>query len=39
MEEKKLKPVISKIFPLSEGRLAHEFLEKREQFGKVVLKI
>ncbi|MBI2118239.1 MAG: zinc-binding dehydrogenase [Elusimicrobia bacterium] len=39
MEEKKLKPVISKIFPLREGHLAHEFLEKREQFGKVVLKI
>lgn len=39
MEKKKLKPVVSKIFPLSEGRLAHEFLERKEQFGKVVLKV
>jgi NADPH:quinone reductase-like Zn-dependent oxidoreductase len=33
----KLKPVVDKTFPLREARAAHERLEKREQFGKVVL--
>jgi NADPH:quinone reductase-like Zn-dependent oxidoreductase len=33
-----LKPVIDKVFPLSEIRAAHEYLERKEQFGKVVLK-
>ena len=32
-------PVIDKIFPLAEARAAHERLEHREQFGKIVLKI
>lgn len=36
--QRKLAPVVDKIFPLSEGRAAHEYLEKGEQFGKVVLK-
>ncbi len=35
---KELKPVIDKVYPLSEIRAAHERLEKKEQFGKVVLK-
>ena len=33
----RLKPVLDKTFPLSEARAAHEYLEKSEQFGKVVL--
>jgi NADPH:quinone reductase-like Zn-dependent oxidoreductase len=33
----KLKPVVDKTYPLREARTAHERLEKREQFGKVVL--
>ncbi|HKZ82195.1 MAG TPA: zinc-binding dehydrogenase [Anaerolineae bacterium] len=33
----KLKPVIHTVLPLSEGRVAHEILERGEQFGKVVL--
>ena len=33
----RLKPVVDKTFPLREARAAHERLEKREQFGKVVL--
>jgi len=33
----KLKPVVDKTFPLREARAAHERIEKREQFGKVVL--
>lgn len=32
-----LKPVIDRKFPLSELRAAHERLEKKEQFGKVVV--
>jgi len=36
---KKLKPVVSKVFPLSEASQAHKFLESQSQFGKVVLKI
>ena len=33
----KLKPVIHTALPLSEGRVAHDILERGEQFGKVVL--
>ena len=32
-----LRPVIDRVLPLSEVREAHEALEKREQFGKIVL--
>jgi NADPH:quinone reductase-like Zn-dependent oxidoreductase len=33
----KLRPVVDTAFPLSEARRAHEYLENREQFGKVIL--
>jgi NADPH:quinone reductase-like Zn-dependent oxidoreductase len=33
----RLKPVIDHFFPLSEIRAAHEYLEKSEMFGKIVL--
>lgn len=33
----RLKPVVDRVFPLSEARAAHERLEKSEQFGKLVL--
>jgi NADPH:quinone reductase-like Zn-dependent oxidoreductase len=35
----KLKPVLDRSFPLAECRLAHEYLESGDQFGKVVLKV
>ena len=35
----KLKPVVDRIFPLAECRLAHEYLESGQQFGKVVLGV
>jgi NADPH:quinone reductase-like Zn-dependent oxidoreductase len=35
--KKELKPVIDKVYPLSEIRAAHERLENKEQFGKVVM--
>jgi len=35
---KQLKPVIDRVYPLSEIRSAHERLENKEQFGKVVVK-
>jgi NADPH:quinone reductase-like Zn-dependent oxidoreductase len=35
----KLMPVVDKVFPLSEVRAAHEYLEKSQMFGKVVLEV
>jgi NADPH:quinone reductase-like Zn-dependent oxidoreductase len=35
----KLKPVLDRTFPLSECAAAHTYLEKGEQFGKVVLVV
>ncbi len=34
-----LKPVIDKVIPLSHAAEAHERLERREQFGKIVLEV
>lgn len=34
---RRLKPVVDRNFPLKEARAAHEYLEKSEMFGKVVL--
>jgi NADPH:quinone reductase-like Zn-dependent oxidoreductase len=34
---KQLRPVIDRVYPLSEIRAAHERIERKEQFGKVVL--
>ncbi|HLF26084.1 MAG TPA: zinc-binding dehydrogenase [Anaerolineae bacterium] len=33
-----IRPAIHTVLPLSEGRIAHEVLERGEQFGKVVLR-
>jgi NADPH:quinone reductase-like Zn-dependent oxidoreductase len=33
----RLKPVVDRVFPLSELRAAHEYLEKSQMFGKVVV--
>lgn len=33
----RLKPVVDRTFPLEETRAAHEYLEKSQMFGKVVL--
>lgn len=33
----RLKPVIDHTFPLREIRTAHEYLEKSQMFGKIVL--
>jgi NADPH:quinone reductase-like Zn-dependent oxidoreductase len=35
----KLKPVVDRTFPLSDVRAAHEYLEKSQMFGKVVLEV
>jgi NADPH:quinone reductase-like Zn-dependent oxidoreductase len=37
--EMKLRPIVDRVFSLAEARQAHEYLEGREQFGKVVLKV
>jgi NADPH:quinone reductase-like Zn-dependent oxidoreductase len=34
-----VKPVIDTVMPLTKAREAHERLEKREQFGKIVLRV
>jgi NADPH:quinone reductase-like Zn-dependent oxidoreductase len=34
----RLKPVVDRVFPLAEARQAHERMERREHFGKLVLK-
>ena len=34
---KQIRPVVDRVYPLSEIRAAHERLENREQFGKVVV--
>lgn len=36
-EERRFKPLVDRIFPLSAIREAHHYLESAEQFGKVVL--
>jgi len=35
----RLKPVVDRTFPLHEIRAAHEYLEKSQMFGKVVLEL
>lgn len=35
--ERRFKPLVDRVFPLSEIRAAHEYLATGEQFGKVVL--
>jgi NADPH:quinone reductase-like Zn-dependent oxidoreductase len=35
--QRRLRPVIDRTMPLSDCALAHDLLEKREQFGKIVL--
>jgi NADPH:quinone reductase-like Zn-dependent oxidoreductase len=35
----RLKPVVDRVFPLSDIRAAHQYLEKSQMFGKVVLSI
>ena len=34
---KQLRPVIDRVYPMSEIRAAHEWLENKEQFGKVIV--
>src|SRR6185503_15056647 len=34
---KQLRPIVDRVYPLSEIREAHERLERKEQFGKVVV--
>ncbi|MGQ0798028.1 MAG: zinc-binding dehydrogenase, partial [Methanobacteriota archaeon] len=35
----RLKPVVDRTLPLEQARAAHEYLERGEQFGKVVLRV
>jgi NADPH:quinone reductase-like Zn-dependent oxidoreductase len=38
VEQGKIRGVVDRVLPLSEARLAHELIENRAQFGKVVLR-
>jgi NADPH:quinone reductase-like Zn-dependent oxidoreductase len=38
VEQGKIRGVVDRILPLSEARQAHELMENRAQFGKIVLK-
>lgn len=38
MGKGRLKPVIARVFPLTEAREAHRLLESRDVFGKIILK-
>jgi NADPH:quinone reductase-like Zn-dependent oxidoreductase len=35
----RLKPIVDRIFPLQETRAAHEYMEKSQMFGKIVLTL
>jgi NADPH:quinone reductase-like Zn-dependent oxidoreductase len=37
IRDRRLRPVIDRALPLGEARAAHEAIERREQFGKIVL--
>ncbi|MBT4178479.1 MAG: zinc-binding dehydrogenase [Candidatus Marinimicrobia bacterium] len=39
LKQKKIKPVIDRVFPLENIQEAHEYLEAGKQFGKVVLSV
>jgi NADPH:quinone reductase-like Zn-dependent oxidoreductase len=38
VKQRRLKPVVDKVYPLAEAARAQERMEKREHFGKIVLK-
>ena len=37
LEQGKIQPVLDRVLPLKEARQAHQLLEERKAFGKVVL--
>lgn len=39
MQVTKLRPIIDQLYPLKEAALAHQRLERGEQFGKIVLQV
>ena len=39
VEQGKLRPVVDRVMPLRAARAAHEALERREAFGKIVLSV
>ncbi len=39
LKEGKLRPVLDSVYPLTEAREAHEYMEANRNFGKIILKI
>ncbi|MFV8755481.1 zinc-binding dehydrogenase [Nannocystaceae bacterium ST9] len=37
--EGRLRPIVDRVFPLAEAAQAHRYLDRREQFGKLVLAV
>ena len=38
VEQGRIRAVVDRVLPLSEARQAHELIENRAQFGKIVLR-
>ena len=34
-----MRPIVDKVFPLSEAKQAHEYMEAKKNAGKIVLKV
>ncbi|MBI2609017.1 MAG: zinc-binding dehydrogenase [Deltaproteobacteria bacterium] len=39
VDQGKLKPVVDKVFPFAQVKQAHQYMENRKQFGKIVLEM
>jgi zinc-binding alcohol dehydrogenase/oxidoreductase len=39
VKQRRLKPVVDRVYPLAEAGKAQERMEKREHFGKIVLRM
>jgi NADPH:quinone reductase-like Zn-dependent oxidoreductase len=37
VEQGKIRGIVDRVLPLSEARQAHELIEDRDQFGKIIL--
>ena len=38
VRQRRLKPVVDKVYPLADAAKAQERMEKREHFGKIILR-
>jgi NADPH:quinone reductase-like Zn-dependent oxidoreductase len=38
-QDARLRPIVDRVFPLAEAAAAHEYMERNENFGKIVLRV